>query len=94
MTLARRADRAHNVGMEKPNVSIDELKRIRDEIKLKVHLASMEVRDAFEKLEPKIKDFERQVSQAGHAASRELEAGMVKAKEALAHIRDKIEKKP
>jgi hypothetical protein len=79
--------------MEKPNAAFEELKKIRDEIKLKIHLASMDVRDAFEKLEPKVKDLERQVASAGAAASREVEAGIQKAKEALGHIKEKIEKK-
>jgi hypothetical protein len=79
--------------MEKPNAAFEELKKIRDEIKLKIHLASMDVRDAFEKLEPKVKDLERQVAGAGAAASREVEAAIQKAKEALGHIKEKIEKK-
>ena len=91
--LAVRPSRAHNVPMEKTNAALDELRKIRDEIKLKIHLASMDVRDAFEKLEPKLKDLERQVSNAGAAASREIDAGIQKAKEALGHIKEKIEKK-
>jgi len=79
--------------MDKPNVSFEELKRIRDEIKLKIHLAAMDVRDAFEKMEPKLKDLERQVANAGAAASREVEAAIQKAKDALAQIKEKIDNK-
>jgi F0F1-type ATP synthase membrane subunit b/b' len=79
--------------MDKTKAAFDELRKIRDEIKLKIHLASMDARDAFEKLEPKLKDLERQVANAGAAASREVETAIQKAKESLGHIKEKIEKK-
>ena len=54
----------------------DELRALRDEIRLELHLAGMEAKEAWKRLEPRIRDaegkVERSVSSATHAALREL----------------------
>lgn len=51
---------------------ISELQTLRDEIKLKLHLASAEGRDAWNKLEPQIEQFERKVGDAAESAVEDL----------------------
>lgn len=47
-----------------------DLKVLRDEILVKLHLASMDARDRWEQdLEPRLRDFEHQAAAAGHQAA-------------------------
>jgi hypothetical protein len=45
--------------------ALDELKRIRDEIRVKLHLANMEVKDRWNDLEPKLENLEKDIEGAG-----------------------------
>ena len=49
---------------------VEELQTLRDEIRLKMHLAGAEGKDAWNKLEPQLSQFEQRV---GHAAEDKLE---------------------
>jgi hypothetical protein len=51
---------------------LDDLQRLRDEIKLQLHLAGADARDAWDKLEPELKHFEDKVEQATETALDEL----------------------
>lgn len=51
---------------------VSELQTLRDEIKLKLHLASAEGRDAWNRLEPELDDFERRMGNAAEATMGEL----------------------
>ena len=53
---------------------VDELQTLRDEIRLKIHLAGAEGRDAWDKLEPQLNQFEQRVGNAAEAAAEELKA--------------------
>jgi hypothetical protein len=44
--------------------SINELERLTDEIKVKLHLASMDARDTWEKLEPRLEEARQQAREA------------------------------
>lgn len=45
--------------------ALDELKRARDEIRVKVHLAGMEAKELWGKLEPKLLRLEQEIEEAG-----------------------------
>ena len=49
---------------EESKKAVGELQRLRDEIKLQLHLAGADARDAFDKLEPEIRNFEERVNRA------------------------------
>ena len=51
---------------------VGDLQRMRDEIKLQLHLAGADARDAWDKLEPQLKQFEDKVEQATETALDEL----------------------
>lgn len=53
---------------------MSELQTLRDELKLKIHLASAEGRDAWNKLEPEIEQFERKLSDAAESATEDLKS--------------------
>ena len=41
-----------------------DLHRLADEIRVRIHLASMDAKDAWHRLEPKLRDFERKAESA------------------------------
>ena len=63
-----------------------DIKTLRDRIKVKLHLAGMEVKDAYEKLEPRLHTLEREVKAQGEAAREELAARLKEARDALAKL--------
>lgn len=44
---------------------VDNLRRLADQIRLELHLAGMEAKDGWEKLEPRLRELERKVEAAG-----------------------------
>jgi hypothetical protein len=48
--------------------SLDEIRAIADEVRVKVHLASLEARDTWEKLEPQLVQLERAAADKGRDA--------------------------
>ena len=53
--------------------AVDEMRALRDETRLKVHLASRDARAAWDRLEPAIEEAERDVAQASVTALRKIE---------------------
>ena len=51
---------------------VEELQTLRDEIRLKMHLAGAEGKDAWNKLEPQLSQFEQRVGQAADDSLEEL----------------------
>ncbi len=47
--------------------------RIADEIRVRIHLASMDAKDAWTKLEPRVKDLEHKFDRATEHATKEME---------------------
>jgi predicted nuclease with TOPRIM domain len=68
----------------------NELQQLRDEIRLKMHLASMDLRDRFEKIEPDVRDFEHRAEQVSEDVGQELHEGWDHLKKALTRIRDEL----
>lgn len=68
----------------------NELQQIRDEIRLKMHLASMELRDRFERIEPEIRKLEHRAEEVTVEVGEELEEGWEHLKRALVRIRDEL----
>jgi len=65
---------------------VSELQTLRDELKLKLHLASADGRDAWNKLEPQIEQFERKVGDAAESTVEELKAAGSELKAGLERI--------
>lgn len=69
-----------------------DLIQLRDEIRVKMHLASMEVKDRFQKLEPDVKAFEHRAEQVTEEVGKELKEGWSHLKQALERVRDEVRK--
>lgn len=63
----------------------DDLTQLRDEIRVKLHLAGMDLRDKLDELEPQLDDLEQRAERATEAAGAEL-------KESWAHLRKALER--
>ena len=71
--------------MTKP---FDEVRRIADELELKIHLAKLEVRDRWTALKPRIAELERIVERTGEQAGHAIDAQVDKLAAALRSLRD------
>ncbi len=69
---------------------IQELTRLRDEMHLKVHLATMEVRDAWEVMQPRLREFERELEEHGAVVSQALREMAEELRERLMELQDSI----
>lgn len=74
-----------------------DLQSLAGEIKLKLHLASMEVKDSWNEIEPRLRQFEEQVEggfeklgKAVNVTSTELKAAAQDLKERAKRIRDQL----
>ena len=68
----------------------DELWRLADEIRVKIHLAGMEVKDTWGRLEPRLQEFEQRVEDATEKIGAELKDASTDLKERLQKLRDEI----
>jgi chromosome segregation ATPase len=68
----------------------NELKRIADELELKIHLASMDLRDRWQALRPRIAELEQTISRTGERASKVVTEELAAIGKALHQLRDEI----
>ncbi len=60
--------------MDEPKTNLtQDLRRIADEIRVKIHLASMDAKTAWASLEPRVQEFERTVDRAAKTAAADLD---------------------
>lgn len=71
---------------------VGELQTLRDEIKLKLHLANAEGRDAWNRLEPQLNDFEQRVGKAADATLGELRNAGSELKSSLERLYQNLKK--
>ena len=67
-----------------------EIQQMRDRVKLKLHLASMELRDQFEELQPEMDAFERRAEGVTEDVGEELREGGQHLRKALRRILDEL----
>jgi len=70
----------------------DELRRIADEIGLKIHLAGMDARDRWHALQPRLAELEQSISSAGKRAGSAIDREIASIGDALSRLRDDVEK--
>lgn len=67
-----------------------DLQRMADEIRVKLHLASMDAKDAWDEIQPRITDFEQRFDATADEVSDELKALGGEIKKRLLNIKDKL----
>ena len=68
----------------------DDLKRMSDEIKVKLHLAGMDAKDAWEEIQPRLADFEQRFDAKADEVGDELKALGGEIKQRLLNIKNKL----
>jgi hypothetical protein len=68
----------------------DDVRRIADELQLKMHLAGMEARDRWRALEPRITELEHTIARTGERAGQVVAAELTALGKALQQLRDEL----
>lgn len=68
----------------------DEIRRLADELELKMHLAGMDARDRWRALEPRLNQLERSLAAAGKRAGDAIEHELTAVGAALRKLRDDV----
>lgn len=68
----------------------EDLHRLADEIRVRIHLAGMEAKDAWQRLEPKLRDFERKAETSGEKVGDEVAKWGRELKEQFRRLSDKL----
>jgi hypothetical protein len=67
---------------------------MREELRVQIHLAEMEAKATWEKLQPRLKDLGRKAARAGSAAQAEIDGALRKLRASLrdlsAHVEDHV----
>ena len=71
---------------------LQQISRLRDEIRVKINLSGKDVRDLWENLEPKVHDFERKVHEAGDRVVGELQKVGDQLRTQLNHLVEKLKR--
>lgn len=75
---------------ENDTALVQQIKRLRDEIRLKLNLAGKDARDLWETLEPKVHEFERKAHEAGDRVVGELQKVGDQLRTQLNHLVQKL----
>jgi hypothetical protein len=68
----------------------DGLRRIADEVELKIHLASMEARDRWKTLQPRLAELEKTLTHAGERTGQVVTEELSALAEALRELREDV----
>lgn len=76
--------------MTKPTDECAELRRIADELELKIHLASMDARDRWQALKPRLAEVEKRLARTGERATKVVQDEVAAIGKALHKLRDDL----
>jgi hypothetical protein len=68
----------------------DEVRRIEDELELKIHIATMDARDRWHELKPRLVRLEQAIANKGEHAGDEITQELSELRAALRHLRDEV----
>jgi hypothetical protein len=71
----------------------DDVRRIADELKLKMHLAGMDARDRWNELQPRLAEVAKTIAREGERASKLVAAQIASIGTALRELRDELQDK-
>jgi hypothetical protein len=73
---------------------IDQLRSLRDEIRVRLHLAGMDARDAWKTLEPKARQLEHDLELTGRQITSQIRESFESIRASLEKMRDEMTSKP
>jgi hypothetical protein len=71
-----------------------EVRRLADELELEIHLASMEARDRWEALQPRLLRLEQSVAHAGHRIGEAIDREVASISAVLERLREDVPPPP
>ncbi len=74
-------------GMEE---ALSDLRTLRDEVRLKLHLAGMDAKDAFHKLEPRLSEVEREIAKGGDSVAGAVRGTVDELRASFRRLRDEL----
>jgi hypothetical protein len=77
-------------GMSQELSAWDDVRRLADELELQIHLASMDARDRWHALEPRLEKLEQQIVHSGERAGDAIVHELHEVKDALTALRDDV----
>lgn len=80
----------HDLVMTKPANEWTELRRIADELELKIHLASMDARDRWQVLKPRLAEVEKQLAHTGECATKVVQDELAAIGKVLHKLREDL----
>lgn len=84
------ADEAQKSFKQELKAMQDDLKQMADEIRVKLHLAGMDAKDAWDEVQPRLAEFERRFDAKADEVGDEVKALGQEVKERLASIKAKL----
>lgn len=84
------ADEAHKSFKQELQELRDDLRRTADEIRVKLHLAGMDAKDAWDEVQPRLSEFEQRFDAKAEEVGDEVKALGQEIKQRLASIKAKI----
>ena len=69
---------------------LEELRTLRDEIRVKMHLAGMEAKERWKALEPRFEQIEGEVREATDSATEQLRGALDELRESFKKLRSKL----
>ncbi len=85
--MSKRTERIEAKGRE----MVEELQRSRDEIRVQLHLAGMDAKDAYRDLESRLVKFETRAREIGEEPAHELEESFTHLRAAFEKLRAKMQ---
>jgi hypothetical protein len=76
--------------MPETNFEWKDVRRIADEIELRIHLASMEARNRWERLRPRLAELQKTIERAGEETGKTLSEQLAVLGDSLRELRDEI----
>ena len=70
----------------------DDVRRIADELELKIHLGAMDARDRWRALQPRLAEIEKTIARAGERAGKIIDQELSAVGAALRRLRDDLAK--
>lgn len=80
--------------MNEQNDQFEELKKLRDEIRVRMHLGEMDVREWWGNVEPRLVELEESISRSVDRASESTDVFVEEFVGAFRRIRDRLDKTP
>jgi len=78
--------------MREASLNWDDVRRMADELELKIHLAGMEARDRWHELQPRLAKIEQSIARAGTRTSEAVEEELASIAAAVKRLRDDLSK--